>query len=181
MSYEDKIRDLMARLVSMSPEPPDFPEEAPMASQPTRSRPRPALVFAAAVLAVALLAVPVILLTSGNTPPLGADSTTTSTVAPVGSTTTVPASTTTTLPATTTTTAAPIPCESSGYPTCGGSCPPGTQCQATFGWVDDGPQCKCVETFGATCDSPWCGPPGRCPPGSTSTASTPGATRPRAD
>lgn len=104
MSYEDKIRDLMARLVSMSPEPPDFPEEAPMASQPTRSRPRPALVFAAAVLAVALLAVPVILLTSGNGQ-VAVDSTTTSTSAPE-TTTSVPV-TSTTVPAATTTTAEP--------------------------------------------------------------------------
>jgi hypothetical protein len=79
----------------------------------------------------------------------------------------VTSTTTTTTPSTTTTTAVPIPCELSGYPMCGGNCPLGTQCQATFGWVDDGPQCKCVEAFGSACNSysPYCGPPARCPPG----------------
>jgi hypothetical protein len=78
MSYEKKIKDLMARLVAMSPEPPPFPEETQMAQQQPEKKTRPALVFAAAVALVALLAVPLLLFT-GDDPPLGVGSTTTST------------------------------------------------------------------------------------------------------
>ena len=49
MSYEKKIKDLLGRLVAMSPEPPPYPEETPMAtSQPPRKRMHPVLVFAGA-------------------------------------------------------------------------------------------------------------------------------------
>ena len=85
MSYEKKIQELMARLVSMTPEPPPYPEETQMARHEATKRHHPALVFAAAVAAVALLAIPVILFT-GNETPVGVATTTTTTV-PAPSTT----------------------------------------------------------------------------------------------
>ena len=86
MSYEKKMKDLMGRLVSMSPEPPPFPEEeAPMARQHEQRRSRPALVFAAAAALVIVLAVPLLLFTGEGEPP-------------AGTTTTVPSSTTTVVP-----------------------------------------------------------------------------------
>lgn len=97
MSYEKKIRELMQRLVSMSPEPPPYPEEALMARPETRRAPRPVLAFAAAAALVALLAVPLLLFTGGEEP-VGVGSTTTS------STSTSLATSTTTPPPTTTTT-----------------------------------------------------------------------------
>ena len=103
MSYDKKMKDLMARLMSMSPEPPPYPEEeTPMARHETRKERRPALVFAGAVALVALLAVPLLLFTGREDPVAIPSSTTTSTVA--SSTTTAPA-TTTTAEATTTSTA----------------------------------------------------------------------------
>lgn len=87
MSYEKKMRDLMARLVSMSPEPPPYPEEEiPLASRREQRRSRPALVFAAAAVLVVVLAVPVLLFTGGEVPP--AATSTTSTLAPDATTTT---------------------------------------------------------------------------------------------
>jgi hypothetical protein len=98
MSYEKKMRDLMARLVSMSPEPPPFPEEeAPMARQREERRTRPALVFAAAAALVVVLAVPLLLFSGGeDLEPLGTS--TTSTISPESTTTTIPSSTTTAVP-----------------------------------------------------------------------------------
>lgn len=79
MSYEKKLKDLLGRLVAMSPEPPPYPEEMPMASVPkTTRRPHPALVFAGAVVVIALLAVPVFLFT-GDGPPVGVGPSTTTT------------------------------------------------------------------------------------------------------
>jgi spore germination protein GerM len=112
MSYEKKIKDLMVRLVAMSPEPPPYPEETQLAQQQPEKKTRPVLVFAAAVAVVALLAIPLLLLT-GDEPPIGAGSTTTTsvtstTLAPGTSTappTTAPTTTsepTTTVPAATT-------------------------------------------------------------------------------
>jgi len=105
MSYEKKIKDLMGRLVSMSPEPPPFPEETQMVRPETRRRTRPALAFAAAAALVALLAVPLLLFTGGEEP-VGVGSTTststTSTTLPATSTT-VSATSSTIEPATTTT------------------------------------------------------------------------------
>lgn len=110
MSYEKKMKDLLGRLVAMSPEPPPYPEESPMAvNEPPRRRVHPALVFAGAAALVAALAVPVILL-SGDAPPV-AGGTTTTTIAPTStsqpgtSSTTTGPSTTTTTPSTSTTVA----------------------------------------------------------------------------
>lgn len=102
MSNEKKIKDLMARLAAMSPEPPPYPENTPLVRPETRRSPRPALAFAAAVGLVALLAVPLLLFTGGDEPVVLGSTTTTSTTTPE-TTTTVP-STSTTEPATTTTT-----------------------------------------------------------------------------
>jgi hypothetical protein len=103
MSYEKKMKDLMARLVSMSPEPPPFPEEMPMARPETRQTVRPALAFAVAAALVAILAVPLLLFTGGeDRDPLATTtstmSATTTTVAPGSTSTTVTPSTTTTVP-----------------------------------------------------------------------------------
>ena len=104
MSNEKKIRDLMARLASMSPEPPPYPEETPMARQVTKKERRPALVFVGAAALVALLAVPLLLMTGGEDPVLAGSSTTTSTTLPDTSTSQPPAPTTTTTIIETTTT-----------------------------------------------------------------------------
>ena len=100
MSYEKKMKDLLARLVSMSPEPPPYPEDIPMAEHKTPTRWSPALVFAGAALVVIALAVPLLLFTGGGEPEVIA--TTTTTTVPATSTS-VPATTTSTVPATTTT------------------------------------------------------------------------------
>jgi spore germination protein GerM len=98
MSYEKKIKDLMARLASMSPEPPPYPEETPMARHREASRRRPALVFVGAAILVIALAVPLLMFTGGGEPDLVA---TTTTTAPA--TTTTAGVTTTTEPETSTT------------------------------------------------------------------------------
>lgn len=110
---EDRIRDLIHRLVGMSPEPPPFPEETQMARHTDRDKLHPALVFLGAAAAVAALAIPVILLT-GDEPPVGvASTTTTSTTVPGSSSTAAPSTTvietTTTIDAGTTTTPVPVP------------------------------------------------------------------------
>jgi Immunoglobulin-like domain of bacterial spore germination/Sporulation and spore germination len=99
MSYEKKIKDLLARLASMSPEPPPYPEETPLARHQEPRRSRPALVFVGAAVLVIALAVPLLLFTGGEEPDVIA--TTTTTTVPV--TRTLPATTSTTTPATTTT------------------------------------------------------------------------------
>lgn len=77
MSYEKKMKDLMARLASMSPEPPPYPEEAPMARHQEPRRTRPALVFVGAAVLVIALAVPLLLFTGGGEPDVIATTTTT--------------------------------------------------------------------------------------------------------
>lgn len=109
MSNEKKIKDLMARLVAMTPDPPPYPEEIPMARHPERrKKSRPALVFAGAAALVVALAVPLLLFSGGNGPVAG-ETTTTSTANAVSTapapTTTTQDPTTTTAPATTTTSA----------------------------------------------------------------------------
>jgi len=105
MSREEKMRDLMARLASMSPEPPPFPEETPMARHQEPRRARPALVFAGAAALVIALAVPLLIFTGNGEPEVIATTTTTSTI-PTTSTT---ASVTTTTTDATATTAVVLP------------------------------------------------------------------------
>jgi spore germination protein GerM len=90
MNDEKKIKDLLARLVSMSPEPPPYPEENLMAAPAPRKRYNPVLMFAAGAVVIAAVIVPVVLLMDDEVP-IGAGTTTT---VPVTSTTTPPASTT---------------------------------------------------------------------------------------
>ena len=99
MNDEKKIKDLLARLVSMSPEPPPYPEENLMAAPAPRKRYNPVLMFAAGAVVIAAVIVPVVLLMDDEVP-IGAGTTTTT--IPVTSTTTPPASTT--IPTETTTT-----------------------------------------------------------------------------
>ncbi|MGB8361482.1 MAG: Gmad2 immunoglobulin-like domain-containing protein [Acidimicrobiia bacterium] len=100
MNDEKKLKDLIRRLVAMTPEPPPFPEEVPMARRETTKRnPRPMLVFAGAAVIVIGLAVPLLLFFRGSSPEVVA---TTTTVAPVTSTTQQQESTTTTPNSTTT-------------------------------------------------------------------------------
>lgn len=109
MSNEKKIRDLMARLVSMAPEPPPYPEETPMVRHVTKKERRPALVFVGAAALVVLLAIPLLLMTGGEDPVVAGSSTTTSTTVLDTSTSQPPApSTTSTVGEATTTTAQPI-------------------------------------------------------------------------
>ncbi len=106
MSYDERVRDLLGRLVSMSPEPPPYPEEMPMARHQSEKSPRPVLVLLGAVAVVAALAIPVVLLTGGEEPV--AVPATSTTVAPETSTsqavttTTVPDGTSSTQPVTAT-------------------------------------------------------------------------------
>lgn len=101
MTNEKKMKDLMAGMVSMSPQPPDFPEEMEMAKPSVQRRRSPALIFAVAAAAVLVLAVPLFLWDGGDGEPVGGDTTTTSAPA-----------TETTVPTTTTT--VPLPVEVSG-------------------------------------------------------------------
>lgn len=109
MNDEKKIKDLLARLVSMSPEPPPYPEENLMAAPTQRKRYNPVLMFAAGAVVIAAVIVPVVLLMDDEVP-IGAGTTTTTipatstSAAPV--TTTIPTETTSTVDATTTT---PVP------------------------------------------------------------------------
>lgn len=106
MSYEKKIKDLLGRLVSMSPEASPYPEEAPLAgNDEPRRRPHPVLVFVAGAALVAAVMVPVLLLAGGDLP-VGAGLTTTSTMATLTSTTSVQPTTTA---VETTTTTSPSP------------------------------------------------------------------------
>ncbi|MFP3882900.1 MAG: Gmad2 immunoglobulin-like domain-containing protein [Actinomycetota bacterium] len=103
MSNEKKIRELMARLVSMSPEPPPYPEGTLMARHREKKTWRPALVFATAAAVVAVLAVPMLLFGGGGDPVVAGSSTTTSTTVPDSSTTRATETSTTTTVETTTT------------------------------------------------------------------------------
>lgn len=103
MSSERKIKDLLARMVSMSPQPPPYPQEIVMTQEKSPARRNPALIFGVAALAVVALALPLFLWNNQGDPVGGV---TTTTMAPVGSTstTTTPGSTSTTVPGSTTTT-----------------------------------------------------------------------------
>lgn len=104
MSNEKKIKDLMARLAGMSPEPPPYPEESPVARPEAARKRRPALVFVGAAALVMLLAVPLLLLLTGGEGPIAGSTTTTSTSIVESSTTSEQMTTTTAPPPTTTAT-----------------------------------------------------------------------------
>lgn len=106
MTDQKKIRDLIARMVSMAPEPPPFPQEIVMSQNDAPSRRSPALIFGVAALAVVALALP-LFLWNNQGDPVGGETTTTTTVPTGSSTTTTPGSTTTSTPASSTTTAQP--------------------------------------------------------------------------
>lgn len=99
-SDDRKMKELVDRLVAMSPEPPPFPEEVSVTQREESSKLRPILVFAGAALVVLLAAgIPLLLARGGGE----VDPVATSTSTTVASTvTTVPAATTTTGPAPTT-------------------------------------------------------------------------------
>lgn len=100
MSYEKRVKDLMGRLVAMSPEPPPYPDEMTMA-EPTTTRPRrPILMFAGAAVVVMALAIPLLLLDGDEKP----DAAGTTLPAPVSTSSTIGETSTTVVPDTTTTT-----------------------------------------------------------------------------
>lgn len=101
MTNEKKLKDLMARMVSMSPQPPDYPEEIEMAKPVNQKRRSPAVIFAVAAVAVLALAIPLALWRGEEPPPLGGG-------------TTVPPDQTTQPGTETTTTPAPLPVEVAG-------------------------------------------------------------------
>ncbi|HEX9762839.1 MAG TPA: GerMN domain-containing protein, partial [Acidimicrobiia bacterium] len=70
MTNEKKMKDLMARMVAMSPEPPEFPQEIEMTQPASAPRRSPALIFAVAAAAVVALALPLLLFqgTAGEEP-----------------------------------------------------------------------------------------------------------------
>lgn len=72
MTFDDdqKMRELVDRLVAMSPEPPPYPDEVTMAMPTTRTRRSPIIVFAGTA-AVVLLVAAIPLLLSNDTPPVG--------------------------------------------------------------------------------------------------------------
>jgi spore germination protein GerM len=100
---DQRMKDLVDRLVAMSPEPPPFPEEV-MMTQPSSSKRSPVLMFAgAAAIVLILAAIPLLLMRGGGeVAPIGT-TTTNSTMATTEPTEPVVSSTTSTLPATTTT------------------------------------------------------------------------------
>lgn len=96
MSYEKRMKDLMARLVAMTPDPPPYPEESPLVRHQEQRKSRPVLAFAAAAALVVLLAIPLLLFGGGEVPP--AANSTTSTLVTDSTTTTARSSTTTVVP-----------------------------------------------------------------------------------
>lgn len=105
---DSRMRNLVDRLLAMSPQPPPYPEEVTMTTTPSKSsRRNPALVFAAAAVLVLLgAAIPLLLMGDRGPDPIppAAPTTTTTTVPPT--TETAP---TTTEPAPTTTVTTTIP------------------------------------------------------------------------
>lgn len=88
MSDSKKIKDLMSRMVEMSPEAPDFPDGVQTARPAQRYR-SSAWVFAVAGMAVIVLALPFVLWQGGRDPVAG-DPTTPTTVPQATTTTTTP-------------------------------------------------------------------------------------------
>jgi len=97
MSHEKRVKDLLGRLVAMSPEPPPFPEEVSMVEPVARRASRPMLMFAGAAAIVMLLALPFLLSDFGD------QDVATTVPAPGSSTTTLPGTTTSTQDDTSTT------------------------------------------------------------------------------
>ena len=108
MTNEKKMKDLMARMVAMSPEPPEFPQEIEMTQPANAPRRSPALIFAVAAAAVVALALPLLLFqgTAGEDP--------VGTTAPDPATTIPGATPTTDGAAPSTTHPAPVPVEVTG-------------------------------------------------------------------
>jgi Immunoglobulin-like domain of bacterial spore germination len=103
MTDEKKIKDLLARMVAMSPTPPTYPEEIEMAQRPQSPRRSPALILAVSAAAVLALALPLLLFQGGGEEPAVTTVPAPATTAP-STPTTDPAVTTTQPPATSTTT-----------------------------------------------------------------------------
>ena len=105
---DQRMKDLVDRLVAMSPQPPPFPEEINV-TQPSKSKPSPILMFAgAAVIVLIVAAIPILLLNRGGGEVVIATTTTstlpaTATTQETVTSTTQPATTTTTPESTTTT------------------------------------------------------------------------------
>lgn len=102
MSADDdqRMKELIDRLVAMSPEPPPYPEEVTVTTPQSSSKRNPMLMFAGAAALVLLIAIPILLSgnnnnTADSTIPGAVDSTTTTATTPE-STSSVPAPTTTT-------------------------------------------------------------------------------------
>lgn len=110
-SDDRKMKELVDRLVAMSPEPPPFPEEVSVTQREESSKMRPILVFAGAALIVLLAAgIPLLLARGGGDvePVATTTSTVASTVTTVSeATSTTGAAPTTTSPVVTTTQPAP--------------------------------------------------------------------------
>jgi hypothetical protein len=86
---DEKIKDLMGRIVSMSPPPPEYPEEMEMARPVDQRRRNPAVIFAVAAAAVLVLAIPLVLWQGADQSPVGGGTTVPPTTQP-GQATTVP-------------------------------------------------------------------------------------------
>jgi hypothetical protein len=97
------MKELVDRMVAMSPEPPPFPEEVSVTQREDSSKMRPILVFAGAALVVLLAAgIPLLLAGGGEVDPIATSTTSSVTTVPEATTTTVAAPTTTVPPVTTT-------------------------------------------------------------------------------
>jgi spore germination protein GerM len=107
------MKELVDRLVAMSPEPPPFPEEVSVTQREESSKMRPILVFAGAALVVLLAAgIPLLLAGGGGeVDPVATSTTSTVTTVPGTSTSAAP---TTTAPVVSTTQAGPTTTTESG-------------------------------------------------------------------
>lgn len=108
---DQRMKDLVNRVVAMSPEPPPFPEEVTMTTPARKTTMKPLTVFAAAAVVVLLgFGIPYLLM-NGSTPPVAGPDTTTTT-----STSTPVETTTTTTEPNTTTTSTPVTGNTVGVP-----------------------------------------------------------------
>lgn len=76
MTDQNRLKDLMTRMVSMSPQPPDFPEEMQMAKPSVEKGRNPVVIFAVAAAAVLVLAIPLVLWQGAEPPQVGGGTTT---------------------------------------------------------------------------------------------------------